>query len=128
MQLTKSHFQTLTCPIPAISVMVGSRALGTATPHSDWDIAIWWLDGDDSWQNIGKTEILRRELAKVLDIAEDKIDLIDMQAAGLAMREKIANEGVLIYAQKLLDWMKFLTRTWWEVEQFYWEQQHVIHA
>jgi hypothetical protein len=42
------------------------------------------------------------------------------------MREKIANEGQLIYTNKPLVWMKFLTRTWWEVEQFYWEKQHVI--
>lgn len=115
-------FKTLSCPIPAIAVLVGSRALGTATETSDWDIAIWWLDGDDSWQNIGKMETLHRNLAKAMNTTEDKIDLIDIQHAGLAMREKIANEGKLIYAQKPLAWMKFLTRTWWEVEEFYWEQ------
>lgn len=117
-------FQTLTHPIPAIAVLVGSRALGTATEHSDWDIAIWWLDEEDAWKNLGKTETLRRSLAKTLQTTEDKIDLIDIQQAGLAMREKIANEGKLIYANKPLAWMKFLTRTWWEVEQFYWEKQH----
>jgi len=25
-----------------LAVLVGSQALGTATPHSDWDIAIRW--------------------------------------------------------------------------------------
>jgi len=119
-------FQTLPCAIPAIAVLVGSRALGTATENSDWDIAIWWLDEDDAWKNLGKTETLRRSLANALQTSEDKIDLIDIQQAGLAMREKIANEGQLIYTHKPLVWMKFLTRTWWEVEQFYWEKQHVI--
>jgi predicted nucleotidyltransferase len=119
-------FQTLPCAIPTIAVLVGSRALGTATKTSDWDIAIWWLDEDDAWKNLGKTETLRRSLANALQTTEDKIDLIDIQQAGLAMREKIANEGQLIYTNKPLVWMKFLTRTWWEVEQFYWEKQHVI--
>lgn len=124
--MNANTFQTLACTIPAIAVLVGSRALGTATETSDWDIAIWWLDEDDAWKNLGKTETLRRSLAKALHTSEDKIDLIDMQQAGLAMREKIANEGQLIYTNKPLVWMKFLTRTWWEVEQFYWEKQHAF--
>jgi hypothetical protein len=128
MNAITNSFQSLTCPVPSIAVLVGSRALNTETPNSDWDIAIWWLDADDAWTNLGKTELLRRNLAKAMNSTEDNIDLIDIQQAGLAMREKIANEGQLIYAQKPLAWMKFLTRTWWEVEQFYWEQQHAINV
>jgi hypothetical protein len=104
---------------------VGSRALGTNSETSDWDIAIWWLDDKDPWQQLGNTETLRRALASALKTSEDKIDLIDFNRAGLAMREKIANEGQLIYTKKPLAWMHFLTRTWWEIEQFYWDKKHV---
>jgi predicted nucleotidyltransferase len=125
LHMLSTTFEQLTCPIPAIAVLVGSRALGTNSETSDWDIAIWWLDDNDPWQQLGNTETLRRALASALKTSEDKIDLIDFNRAGLAMREKIANEGQLIYTKKPLTWMHFLTRTWWEIEQFYWDKKHV---
>lgn len=57
-------FEQLTCPIPAIAVLIGSRALGTNRETSDWDIAIWWLDNHAPWQQLGNTETLRRAILK----------------------------------------------------------------
>jgi len=112
----KDLFHSLSCPIPAITVLVGSRVLNIAIENSDWDIAIWWLDDEYVCQDIRKAKTLRRQLAKALNTSQDKIDLIDIQQAGLAMRKKFANDGKLIYAKKTIAWMKLLTRTWWEVE------------
>ena len=117
-------FYALNCQIPDIAVLVGSRALGTATDDSDWDIAIWWSEDHDTWQQLGHTETLRRALALALNTREENIDLIQAPTAGLAMREKIANEGQLIYTHNPLKWIHFLTRTWREIEQFHWEREH----
>ena len=52
-----------------------------------------WHRGVDAMTQLVNTEQLRRHLAKSLEVDTDRIDLINIQSAGLAMRENIANEG-----------------------------------
>jgi hypothetical protein len=106
------------------AVLVGSRAIDTPHPGSDWDIALQW-DAQLDWMvQLGKTETLRRQIAGVIGVTLDKIDLIELRHANLAMRASVAEDGQLLKGEDTLAWAHFLTRTWRELEDFYWEQSH----
>lgn len=107
-----------------LAVLVGSRATGNANSNSDWDFAIRWVKQIDSMQRLGKTETLRRLLAKQLHLPETEIDLIDITTAGLAMRAVIAEEGIVLKGEDDLAWNHFLQRTWRELETYYWNKYY----
>ncbi|MDD2880956.1 MAG: nucleotidyltransferase domain-containing protein [Rhodoferax sp.] len=106
------------------AVLVGSRATDTARVDSDWDIALQWSHQLDWLTVLGKTETLRRTLARHLNIAPTAIDLIELRRANLAMRASVAEEGVPLAGEDSLAWARFLQRTWRELEDFYWDKQH----
>jgi len=105
------------------AVLVGSRADGSATGESDWDIALQWRYGD-ARDRIPRHESMRRRLAHILQVPESRIDLIDLSNARLAMRALAAEEGCLLAANDEMAWARFHTRTWRELEDFYWERAH----
>ena len=107
-----------------LAVLVGSQANGTATANSDWDIAIRWLNGTSPAEQLAFEAKLVQLIAKTLAIHPDKIDLIQLTAAKLAMREVVANQGVPLKGEQTLAWFHFLTQTWAEVEDFYWRKNH----
>lgn len=105
-----------------LAILVGSRATGTARPDSDWDIAIQWSREMDFIQQLAVTEQLRRTLAEKLGTSsEQRIDLIDLPTARLAMRAVVAEEGIPLKGGDSLVWHRFLQRTWRELEEQYWE-------
>jgi predicted nucleotidyltransferase len=106
------------------AALVGSRANGRAHADSDWDIALQWDHGLDLWSLLANTETLRRELAITLQVPESSVDLIDLRRANLTMRASVAEEGLILHGENTLAWPQFLTRTWRELEDFYWERQH----
>ena len=106
------------------AVLVGSRADGTAHEDSDWDIAVLWTESSDWMATVRAHESLRREMALALGLSENRIDLIDLSRANLVMRASVAENGVVLKGDESLEWMRFLTRTWRELEDFYWEQTH----
>ncbi len=106
------------------AVLVGSRADGRAQPESDWDIAIQWKREISMLDNLANTETLRRNLAAALGVAEDRVDLIDLPRAGLAMRALVAEEGIPLIGEDNLAWNHFLGRLWRELEVYEWEKQH----
>jgi len=106
------------------AVLIGSRASGAAKVDSDWDIAVYWDAGCDWISVLDKTESLRREIAAAINVAVDKIDLIELRRANLAMRASAAETGIPLKGADSLSWSRFLTRTWRELEDFYWEQSH----
>lgn len=106
------------------SVLVGSRATGTAQQGSDWDIALQWSPQLDWLTVLGLTETLRRNLADTLQIKPTAIDLIELRRANLAMRASVAEEGLPLTGQYTLAWTQFLQRTWRELEDFYWDKRH----
>jgi uncharacterized protein YutE (UPF0331/DUF86 family)/predicted nucleotidyltransferase len=101
------------------AVLVGSRVTGTARVDSDWDIALQWKPQIDWFTLLSHTETLRRELAEVMNIPADSIDLIDLRRANLAMRASVAEEGRPLTGQDSLAWAYFLQRTWRELEDFF---------
>ena len=106
------------------AVLVGSQAESTAQPHSDWDIALQWGAQLDWMMVLGKTETLRRKMAEAVGVTLEKIDLIELRRANLAMRASVAEGGLPLIGEDTLAWAHFLTRTWRELEDFYWEQSH----
>ena len=107
-----------------LAVLVGSQANGSATAQSDWDIAIRWANGTLPAQQLAFEAKLVQRIAQTLAIHPDKIDLIQLTAAKLAMREVVANQGIPLKGAQTLAWFHFLTQTWAEVEDFYWRKNH----
>ena len=111
------------------AVLVGSRATGKAHSTSDWDIALQWqptvaLSASDWMAQLAHTETLRNQLAQALHTEASAIDLLDLHRANLAMRASVAEEGHPLAIQDALAWTHFLNRTWRDLEDFYWSQQH----
>ncbi|WP_211224488.1 type VII toxin-antitoxin system MntA family adenylyltransferase antitoxin [Marinimicrobium agarilyticum] len=105
-----------------IGVLIGSRARGQAHADSDWDFAIQWSrEISDPWERLKKTEALRQQLAKWLGTSPDQIDLVDIPSARLAIRAAIAEEGIPLKGDDDLPWFHFLSRTWRELEEYYWD-------
>ena len=107
-----------------LALLIGSRASGRVRARSDWDFAIQWRK-DIPWiDRLAKTETLRGELAGLLRIMPDAIDLVDIPSARLAMRAVAAEEGIELKGDNTLAWSHFLLRTWAELEDFYWSRHY----
>lgn len=104
-----------------LAVLVGSRASETADCESDWDIAIQWRRETGFLAQLDATERLRQALADALNVPGDRIDLIDLPTASLAMRAVVAEEGRILTGAESLAWHHFLQRTWRELEEYYWD-------
>lgn len=105
------------------AVLVGSRANGTQTDRSGWDIAVQWQTGP-MLERINSHEMLRHCIAQRLSVPDEKIDLIDLSSTRLAMRALVIEEGQLILANDELVWAKYQVRVWRELEHYYWEKAH----
>lgn len=105
-----------------LAILIGSQASSRATMESDWDIALQWVRDMDFMDQLAKTEVLRNELAKVLEITDAKIDLVNIPTAGLAMREEVANKGIILKGENTSELSHFLTKTWRDLEEYYWDK------
>lgn len=114
----------LKIPQLELAILVGSQASGKTHAESDWDIAIRWHRQPEISiiSVLAQTETLRRTLAQLLKVAEDKVDLIDLTNARLAMRAVVAEEGIVLKGDNTLAWHHFLQRTWRDLEDYYWSQ------
>lgn len=113
-----------TIPDLELAVLVGSRAYGSATDQSDWDIAVRWKKHINGWTRLENSEILKQQIADAIEIHKDQIDLIDMVSARLAMRAVIAEEGIVLKGEDTLAWSHYLVQTWGELEDYYWRKNH----
>lgn len=114
----------LNIPQLELAILIGSQVNGKAHSESDWDIAIRWHRQPEVgiMTVLAQTETLRRTIAQLLELTEDKIDLIDLTTARLTMRAVVAEEGLILKGEETLAWHYFLQRTWRELEEFYWNQ------
>lgn len=113
-----------TIPDLELAVLVGSRAHGTATHQSDWDIAVRWKKHIKGLACLEHSEILKQQIADIIGMPKDQIDLIDLAAARLAMRAVIAEEGIILKGEETLAWSHYLTQTWGEMEDYYWRKNN----
>jgi len=121
-----NKLRDLLAPVPdlELAIIIGSRAINTARPDSDWDIAIQWSRGLGFVEQLAATELLRKTISEQLGVSLQLVDLIDLPTARLAMRAVVAEEGVVIKGGDTLAWHRFLQRTWRELEEYYWEQTY----
>ncbi len=103
------------------AVLIGSRASGKASLNSDWDLAVRWRRGLPKMTILSYGERLRNRIAHGLQVTDAMIDLVDISSAGLAMRAVIVEEGIPLKGGDSIAWNRFLSRTWREIEEFYWE-------
>lgn len=107
------------------AVLIGSRARDEAREDSDWDLAIQWAcQPEDLLEIFARDESLRHRVATALDVADDRVDVVNVSRAGLAMRAAVAEEGIPVVGEDRLPWMHFLSRTWRELEYWEWERTH----
>ena len=108
----------------SFAVLVGSQATGRAHALSDWDIAIQWGRQVPADQRMLMAEQLRQVLRHALEVPEEKIDLIDLADARLAMRALVAEDGQTLCIADDLAWIRFLQNTWAALEDNDWRQKH----
>lgn len=114
-----------TCSEIEIAVLVGSRANGTSHAESDWDIAVLLMRASDSLiDELSRLERVRCRLAQELSVIPEKIDLIDLSRARLAMCALVAEDGLVLKGNETARWFHFLQRTWRELEEADWERTH----
>jgi predicted nucleotidyltransferase len=106
------------------SILFGSRAKGCAHEHSDWDIALFFNDNSDAWENIGKKEEIRRQIAKALKIEDQRIDLVDLYQCGFGISVTVVDEGVILSDQDNLALAYYYQGVWAKLEDYYWNIEH----
>lgn len=107
------------------AVLIGSRAREEARPDSDWDIAIQWKAGKpSSLESLARNERIKHDLAQRLACESDNIDIIDLKRANLTVRAVVAEEGIPLVGEYDLPWMRFLSRTWRDLEHWYLEKEY----
>jgi len=106
------------------SILFGSRARGTASEQSDWDVAVFFKDNSDTWENLGKKEEIRHQIAKTLTIDDQDIDLVDLNRSGLGINATVVDEGVILSEQDSLALAYYYQGIWSKLESFYWSLDH----
>ena len=81
-----------------------------------------WQRDLDEMSKLAYTEQLRKQLSEMLGIPDNKIDFINIPSAGLAMSENIANQGIILKGENTLALSHFLTKTWRQLEEYYWDK------
>jgi len=108
-----------------LSFLFGSRARGDHHEQSDWDIAILFKDNTSGWDNLGKQEEVRHLLSQALSVDDDKIDLVDLYRGGLSISATVVDEGIPLTGQNSLALAVFYQRIWANLEDYYWNLEHV---
>jgi predicted nucleotidyltransferase len=96
-------------------VLHGSRARGDAHEGSDWDFAYLADSGLDP-------SLLYADLA--LQLASDRVDLVDLATAGGLIRYRVARDGVVLFEAGAGTFDKF----WLEAVTFWCDAEPVLRA
>ncbi len=121
----KAASQTLASTHPHLKLLVlfGSRARGEDDPSSDWDFAFltnadsstnrqpFWFPGSD----------LLHPLTNVLQISDEKIDIVDLSTCSDILAHFVARDGQVIYEKTLgefADFQHHALKTKAELKQF----------
>ena len=101
-------------------LLFGSRVIEGGENSSDWDFAFFWKSDLDFWEKLGVVETLRINLAKVLGIDTDQVDMVDLNRAGLSIFSSVVEEGIPIKGEGTLALERFYQRVWALEEEFHW--------
>lgn len=94
----------LKLPNVQMVVLFGSRARGKATEKSDWDIAILAAPGCyEGFEHLR----LQGEIADILNVADEQVDLIDLRRCSPLLGYAIACEGKVLYEETTATFHRF---------------------
>lgn len=101
----------LAAVVPDLKLLVlfGSRAKGRETHQSDWDLGILLKKNDRSpneWFS------LYHQLAEVLGINSDRVDLVNLQQCSPVLGYVIAREGQILYEAEPNLFLNFQLKAW----------------
>ena len=108
-----------------LSLLFGSRARGDNNEQSDWDIAILFKDNSCAWDNLGKLEEIRHLISLALEANNGDIDLVDLYRGGLGINATVVDEGIPLTGTSSIDLAYYYQRIWANLEDFYWNVEHV---
>ncbi|MEI7869753.1 MAG: hypothetical protein WCI11_17840 [Candidatus Methylumidiphilus sp.] len=73
--------------------------IDNAKPESDWGIALQWDFTLELGGGVRQNGNAKKKLAQNLGVAPDKIDLVELRRANLAMGISVAEEGIPLSSQ-----------------------------
>lgn len=81
----------------AVVWLYGSQADGSATEHSDYDLAVAYYSKETSaLRGRLRPEEQALNLAQVLSISEDKISIVDINIAPITLAWEIVSKGIVL--------------------------------
>ena len=82
----------------AVVWLYGSRSTGQEQPHSDYDIAVAFKDFQlSSFERYLRPNELALDWSESLQIAEDKVSIIDINMAPIYLTFDVIDTGIVIY-------------------------------
>jgi hypothetical protein len=100
--------------------LFGSQVTSLHNDPQDWDFAVFWDPGLEFWDKLGVVEELRHQLAGILEVDSERVDLVDLNRAGLSISSSIVEHGVPLKGAGSLILEKFFQKVWALEEDFHW--------
>jgi len=90
----------LSADLPAdldLVVLFGSRAQGTATSSSDWDLGVRFSPGQGDPLRLYRLDV---ELATRLGCSSDAVDVVDLDQASYLLQRVVAEHGQPLFERR----------------------------
>ena len=90
----------LSADLPAdlnLVVLFGSRAKGTATSNSDWDLGVRFSPGEADPMRLYRLDV---ELAQFLGCSSDAVDVVDLDQASYLLQRVVAEHGQSLFERR----------------------------
>lgn len=110
----------------AVLWLYGSRAKGTATPASDFDLAVAFREFEkDPLERRLRPELLAQAWQDALGLAEGRLSMVDINLAPLPLAHAIIRTGRVLQANDRLRLIREEQRigSMWEIDHLY-HQRH----
>ena len=92
--------ELLSADLPAdleLVVLFGSRAQGTATSNSDWDLGVRFSPGQGDPLRLYRLDV---ELATRLGCSSDAVDVVDLDQASYLLQRVVAEHGQSLFERR----------------------------
>jgi len=112
-------------------VLFGSRAKGTHTPASDWDLGITFHQKSDQPLRLFELDAL---LSPLVGCSSDSIDLVDLEHSTYLLQRVVTEEGRLLFERRPGLFVSFCSRAirqwadWCRREQKLTRERELTHA
>lgn len=122
--MNQTNFKNLTTyfednPAIVLAILFGSQTTSGHTKNSDYDFAIL-MNTKDELGRLALKESIKKEIRLILNIRDEKIDIVDISTANLSISSSIVEEGKVLKGDGSLELSQFYLKTWALEEDFYW--------